>query len=50
MQHNTATRNKLAPNHAAKIPTINANAPDISDCVACSIAGNVITANVTYGT
>ena len=49
-QQITATLKRLAPNHADKIPTPNANEPEICDCVASIIAGKVITASVTYGT
>ena len=50
MQQITATRNKLAPSHAEIIPTISASIPEIAEFVAYNIAGNVITANVAYGT
>ncbi len=50
VQQITATLNRLAPNHAEKIPATNANVPEICDCVASIIAGKVITASVTYGT
>jgi len=46
-QHTTETRNKLAPNHAASIPTRRAAPPAIGDWVAVKIAGKVITAKVT---
>ena len=49
-QQSNATLKRLAPNQAATIPAINAKPPEISDCVAWIIAGNVITASVTYGT
>ena len=41
---------RQAPAHAAIMPMISANAPESGDSVACRIAGNVITASVTYGT
>ena len=49
-QQITATDRRLLPHHAAMIPMTSANAADTVLCVAERIAGNVITANVTYGT
>ena len=43
----TDTGNNPAPSHAAMIPAIRATAPEIGDCVACRMAGKVITASVT---
>lgn len=45
-----ATGNKPAPSQEATIPIINATHPASGDCVVSTIAGNVITAKVTYGT
>lgn len=36
--------------HARMIPIISAAPPARGEMVACTIAGNVITASVTYGT
>ena len=44
------TCKRLLPNHAASTPTISAAARDIALPVELIIAGNVITASVTYGT
>lgn len=46
-QHDTDTLKRLAPRHAAMIPTTNAQAPAIGACVASIMAGNVMTDNVT---
>lgn len=46
----TDTVNKLAPNQARSIAAIKASAAETGLPVAESIAGNVITASVTYGT
>ena len=45
-----ATDRRLLPHHAAMIPMTSASAADTVLFVAERIAGNVITANVTYGT
>ena len=50
IQARTETVNKLAPNQANKIATMKAIAADMGLPVAERIAGNVITASVTYGT
>lgn len=42
-----ATGNKPAPKYDNITPVIRAIAPDIGDCVASMIDGNVITDNVT---
>ena len=42
-----AVKNKSPFIHATIIPTTSATAPEIGDCVALMIAGNVITAKVT---
>lgn len=49
-QQITATDRRLLPHHAAMIPMTSASAADTVLFVAERIAGNVITANVTYGT
>ena len=49
-QQITATDRRLLPHHAAMIPMTSASAADNVLFVAERIAGNVITANVTYGT
>ena len=49
-QQETATISKSAPTHAATIPTMRATSPEMGLWVAFTIAGNVITARVTYGT
>lgn len=49
-QHMIDTGNKPSSIQAATIPTTSAIIPASGDCVACTIAGNVITASVTYGT
>ena len=49
-QQMTETGNRLRPAHADTMPTTKATAPAIGEDVASSIAGNVITAKVTYGT
>ncbi len=49
-QQITATDRRLLPHHAAMIPMTSARAADTVLFVAERIAGNVITANVTYGT
>ena len=50
VQQVTATLKRSNPNHATMMPTRKDIAPDILLCVAFMIAGNVITARVTYGT
>ena len=47
---NTIAQQRLLPHHAAMIPMTSASAADTVLFVAERIAGNVITANVTYGT
>ena len=49
-QQDEATLNKSNPFHAANRPTTKAAIPEYMLWVAFIIAGNVITANVTYGT
>ena len=49
-QQITATVWRLLPHHAAMIPMTSASAAVTVLFVAERIAGNVITANVTYGT
>lgn len=49
-QQITATDRRLLPHHAAMIPMTSASPADTVLFVAERIAGNVITANVTYGT
>lgn len=49
-QQITATDRRLLPHHAAMIPMTSASVADTVLFVAERIAGNVITANVTYGT
>lgn len=49
-QQMTDTGKSPAPSHAAIMPAISAARPEIGLCVACTIAGNVMTASVTYGT
>ena len=49
-QQITATDRRLLPHHAAMIPMTSASSADTVLFVAERIAGNVITANVTYGT
>ena len=49
-QQITATDRRLLPHHAAMIPMTSASAAYTVLFVAERIAGNVITANVTYGT
>ena len=49
-QHITATRNILTPFLAATIPAISASTPAIGTAVVSTIAGKVMTDNVTYGT
>ncbi len=46
----TDTGKRPNPNHAAMMPSARAIAPASGDDVASVIAGNVITARVTYGT
>jgi hypothetical protein len=46
-QHIMATGNKPAPRQAAIIPTTKETTPETGDNVVSTIAGNVITANVT---
>ena len=45
-----AVINRLGFFHATMIAVISAKVPEIQDCVAVMIAGNVITESVTYGT
>ncbi len=47
IQHALATTGKPLPFQANKIPTMSAIPPAIGDIVACTIAGKVMTANVT---
>ncbi len=47
VQHISATLKRLAPNHAAMIPTIKLIRPEVFDMVACNMAGKVITDSVT---
>lgn len=49
-QQAQATGNRPAPNHESAIPMTSAIIPATGDCVASTIAGNVITARVIYGT
>ena len=49
-QQDEATLNKSKPFHATNKPTMNAAIPEYMLWVAFIIAGNVITAKVTYGT
>ena len=49
-QQDEATLNKSKPFHATNRPTTNAAIPEYTLWVAFIIAGNVITASVTYGT
>ena len=49
-QHIMATGNSPKPIHAAMMPMMRAMSPGTDDCVTSMIAGNVITASVTYGT
>ena len=49
-QQAQATGKSPAPIKDRIIPTTSAIIPAIGDCVACIIAGKVITARVTYGT
>ncbi len=49
-QQHAATVKSLAPSQARTMPIIRAAIPAIGLCVALTIAGNVITAKVTYGT
>ncbi len=49
-QDDAATANRLPENQATAIPTTSAAIPEIGDCVAKTIAGNVITVRVIYGT
>lgn len=49
-QQTHATGNNPAPKKEIIIPTTSAIMPAIGDCVASTIAGNVITDKVTYGT
>jgi len=44
------TGKRPAPHRAATIPAARAKAPAAGDWVASTMAGNVITASVTYGT
>ena len=43
----TDTGKSPAPSHAAIMPAISAARPEIGLCVACTIAGNVMTARHT---
>lgn len=45
-----AVMNKLLFFQATMIAVISASVPEIQDCVAVIMAGNVITESVTYGT
>ncbi len=49
-QQKIETCKRLLPYHAVMTPTIRAANPDITLFVALIMAGNVITARVTYGT
>ena len=49
-QHAPETSNSPAPRHASAMPTRRAMAPAAGTPVAPRIAGNVMTASVTYGT
>ena len=46
-QQMIATGNRPAPRQAAMIPTTNATIPEAGDNVVSTMAGKVITANVT---
>ena len=50
MQEQTATPKRLTPKYASRTPATRAASPDHMLLVASIIAGNVITARVTYGT
>ena len=49
-QQTHATGKSPAPKNEIITPITSAMIPAIGDCVAWTIAGNVITARVTYGT
>lgn len=49
-QHRRDTGSSPSPHHAHTTPAAMAAAPARGDCVACMMAGKVITASVTYGT
>ena len=49
-QQAEATMNRFPPNQAQIMPATRAPTPAIGEFVASMIAGNVMTASVTYGT